>query len=417
MAAIPPNTFPHGYQIAYSVVSGGHAGDPAPDQSGTCRVFDPIRHGPNVDEYQLPFITMLGSPTQAAVEETRFPPEPGQMVATSFNMGDPTSRSMVGMPNNTNNSEAGGLPGNSLGSKVARAAALNTLKYMPTKYKEKMDRGALVRAIEEELGNWTHSRTKGLPTHAALYPMAGQVLPALKQIDTAVKSFAGILNFDSIAQLPGMAMNLASLFNKMNKKQKKKLTENKSQAFVDALESMMALIVEGEGSTYYITSGRVHEETFIENAVELISQCSEIGDLVECLQRLRYDESLHGLDKLQDIEIKANTGFGEMVMTVDRNGNAKQNEKSLQQILSMIQKFVGLLNSVQAGGQGKTMFGEDASKVMDALSRLPPTASAKRTEIINASEQARAAVRAVAHGQLLGGGIAAAIGLIKGGGG
>lgn len=414
MAAIPPNTFPN--QVAYNVVARGHAKDPAPDQSGTCGVFDPVRHGPQVNEDTLPFITMLRTPTQAALEETPFPPEPGAVVACTFNMGDPTSRAIVGMPNELNNSQS--VPGNNvLKDKVDKQSRKDTLKYSPTKYMEKMNRGALVRAIEEEFGNWTHSKTKGLPTHAALYPLAGQVLPALKQIDTAVKSFASILNFDSIAQLPGMAMNLASLFNKMNKKQKKKLTENKSQAFIDALESMMTLMVEGEGSTYYITSGRVHEETFIENAVELLSQCNEIGDLVECLQRLRYDESLHGLDKLQDIEIKANTGFGEMVMTVDRNGNAKQNEKSLQQILSMIQKFVGLLNSVQAGGQGKSMFGEDASKVMDALSRLPPTALAKRSEIINASEQARAAVRAVAHGQLLGGGIAAAIGLIKSGGG
>jgi hypothetical protein len=337
-------------------------------------------------------ITMLRSSTQASLEETAFPPEPGQMVATSFNMGDPCSRSLVGMPNNTNNASAGGVPNNSLISKLLAAQNLDTLKNRPVKYKEKNDRGALVRAIEKELGSWKHSLTKGLPTHTALYPLAGQVLPAVKQIDTAIQQFASILGQGALSQLPGAAMNLASLFSKMNKKQKKKLTENKSQAFTDALESMMNLLVEGESSGTYITSGRVHEETFIENAAELLSQCNEIGDLVECLQRLRYDESLHGLDKLESFEVRANSAYGEIVMTVDKDGKTKQDEKNLQQILSMIQKFVGLLNSVEGGAKGKPVFGKEGQKVVDAVGRLPDAAK-KRLAVMNEAEQSRAQLR------------------------
>lgn len=368
MAAIPPNTFPHGYQIAYNVVTGGHAQEPAPDQSGTLKVVDPVRHGQQVNQFDMPFVTTLRTPTQSALEETPFPPEPGAIVATSFNMGDPTSRAVVGMPNEINNSSS--VAGNNpLMFHILQAIIKDVLKNRPTKYKEKQDRGALVRAIDQEFGNWIHALTKGLPTHAALFPMAGQVLPAVQQIDTAVKQFASILGQGAIGQLPGAAMNLSSLFNKMNDKQKKKIKENKSEEIVNALESMMTLLVEGEGSGTYMASGRVHEETFIDNAVELLSQCTAIGDIVECLQRLRYDETLHGLDKLQDIEVKANTEFGQIVMTVDSKGNAKQSQQSLQQIMSAIQQFTGFLNSLQSGGQGKTMFGKEAGKVSDSSQR------------------------------------------------
>lgn len=389
--SVPPNTFPHGYQIGYNVVVGGHANDPAPDQSGTVKVIDPIRHGQQINQEDMPFVTTLRTPTQSALEETPFPPEPGAIVATSFNMGDPSSRAIVGMPNELNNS--GSVPGNNpLMHHITQAMGKDTLKYRPTKYKEKEDRGAVVRAIEQEMGNWMHNLSKGLPTHVALYPLAGQVLPAIQQIDTAVKQFASILGQGAIGQIPGAAMNLSTLMGKLSKKQKKKILDNKPEPLKDALQSMMDLVVEGEGAGFYLASGRVHEETFIENAVELLSQCTNLNDLVECLQRLRYDETLHGLDKLEEFEYKANSAYGEIVMTIDRNGKTKQNEQNLQKIMAAIQKFVGLLNSVQAGGQGKSVFGKEAQKVVDAVGRLPDAAK-KRLAILQDVENSRKSVR------------------------
>jgi hypothetical protein len=389
--SVPPNTFPHGYQIAYNVVTGGHSKEPAPDQSGTLRIIDPIRHGQQVNQDDLPFVTTLRTPTQSALEETPFPPEPGSVVAVSFNMGDPTSRAVVGMPNEINNSQS--VAGNNpLMHHIIQAVGKDVMKYKPTKYKEKNHRGAIVRAIDEESGNWKHELTKGLPTHAALYPLAGQVLPAIKQIDTAVKEFASILNQGSIGQMPGSIMNLSSIFQKLNKKQKKKILENKPETLVNAIESMMNLMVEGEGSGSYISSGRIHEETFIENLVELLSQCTNLSDLVDCMQRLRYDESLFGLDKLENIELKANSAFGEIAFTVDRNGEVKQKDDSAKKILEAVQKFIGLLNSVQAGGQGKSVFGKEGQKVMDAVSRLPGEAM-KRLAVMQDAEQSRKQVR------------------------
>jgi hypothetical protein len=389
--SVPPNTFPHGYQIAYNVVTGGHSDEPAPDQSGTLRIIDPIRHGQQVNQNDLPFVTTLRTPTQSALEETPFPPEPGSIVAVSFNMGDPTSRAVVGMPNEINNSQS--VAGNNpLMFHILSAIAKDVMKYKPTKYQEKQHRGALVRAIDQESGNWKHELTKGLPTHAALYPLAGQVLPAIKQIDTAVKEFASILGQGSIGQIPGSIMNLSSLFKKLTKEQKKKIFKDKPETLINAMESMMDLMVDGEGSGAYISSGRIHEETFIENMIEMLSQCTNLSDLVECMQRIRYDETLHGLDKIQDIELKANSAFGEIVFTVDKNGKTKQKEDSLKKILDAVQKFVGLMNSAQAGGQGKTMFGKEAQKVMDAVNRLPGEA-AKRLAVLQDTEQSRKGVR------------------------
>lgn len=410
--SIPPNSFPQGYQIAYNVISGGHYYDPAPDQSGTARAVDPLRHGSQVDQTQMPFVTMLRTPTQSALEETPFPPEPGAIVAVSYNTGDPTSRAVIGQPNELNNSQS--VPGNSVAmGQVLQAIIKLVNKNRPGKYREENDKGADVREIQN-LGEWLHNLTKGLPTHAALFPLAGQVLPAIKQIDTAIKQFASILGQGAIGSLPGSQMNLSSLFNKMNKQQKDKIKENMSPELADALDSIMTLLTEGESSGTYITSNRIDEETFTENAIEMLSQCTNLNDLISCLDRLRYDESLHGLDKLGEVEIRANSAYGEVVFTADKNGNLKQNQQNAQQILSVIQQFVGLLGSVQAGGQGKQMFGDEARKVVDAVGRLPPEAGIKRIlDIMPRVEGSRKERRSPSHKFNLDGMPEEALGIFK----
>jgi hypothetical protein len=365
-----PNSFPHGYQVSYNIVSGGHALDAPTDQSGTCRVIDPLRHGADVDPFQMPYVTMLRSPTQSALEETPFPPEPGSCVGVSFNMGDPSSRVLIGQPNELNNSQSS--PGNfSIMELIQKLAALSTNKNRPTKYQEKEDKGAIVRAIDQELGDWMNSLTKGLPTHAALYPLAGQILPSIQQIDTAVQQFASIIN--SFGGMAGSPMNMSSMLNKLDNNKKKQITQNMPPEIADAFNSYLNLMTDGShGESNFVY--RVDEETFLKNAVEILSQCNSIGDLTYCLQELRSNTELHGANTLGSMIVTANSAYGPVQFTMDNKGNKKQDPVNAQQIMSIIQQFMGLLNSAQGGGQGKTMFGDAAGKVVEAVGRLPPEA-------------------------------------------
>jgi hypothetical protein len=48
-----------------------------------------------------------------------------------------------------------------------------------------------------------------------------------------------------------------------------------------------------------ITSGRVHEETWLDNATDLLSQCKNVTDIMSVMHRMISDESLFGQDKLE----------------------------------------------------------------------------------------------------------------------
>jgi hypothetical protein len=366
----PPNVLSSGF--TYQIVCGGHDADPPEDQSSTCKVVDPLRHGSGVNDKDMPFITMLVPPTRRAQNQTNFQAEPGTCVATTFTTGDPSGRVIVGMPCESNQSAP--QAGNDIGGVLSKVIAngekkLNINRAAP--YTEKMDKGALVRTIENELGDWSHSLTKGLATHVAYAPMAGQFLPQIKQIDTAIQQFAAIPGLGDLANLPGKIMSVADMFNSLNKNQKKQITKNMPPELVQSLESMMNLITEGQIGHNYVASGRVHEETFIANMIDLLSQATTLSDLLSVIERLRTDTTLHGLDKLDAIEIKANTPFGEITQTLDINGNMQMSQKSQDMLQQAIKALTGLMNSAETANPAKKLF-NDAEKMMNqAFQSIP----------------------------------------------
>jgi hypothetical protein len=368
---VPPNMFPHSSNFGYNVVIGGHKNDKPQDESGTVKVIDPLRHSFQISPQDMPFVTMLRQPTQSGLEETPFPPEPGTVVAVSWTTGDPTSRAVVGQPNELNQSQS--VSGNNpVGQWVDWAVKQTTGKRRPVeKTKEQEDRGAIVREKVEQQGEWMHDLTKGLATHAAWYPMAGQVLKQVKQIDTAVQNFGDIPGLGALSQLGNLGMNMSSMFKKMDKKQKKRATENLDPMIVIGLENMFNLMSETESGGTYVPSGVVDEETFIENMSELLNQCTCMADVISVMQRMRNDTELHGLDKLQTIEFTSNTAYGNVTSTMDHNGNVSNNADQAQIIQQAIQALTSLMGSNQAGAKGKTLFG-DANEIMSkAFQRIP----------------------------------------------
>lgn len=372
----------------YCIVTGGHNKKPAPDQSGTCQVLDPARHGPNVNADDLPFITMLRSPTMHEQECTSFPPEPGTAVFCEWTTGLPTTRRFVGMPNETNNSQAVG--GNfdimSAFPDLAKAVQEKTGKITSKGFQN----GGKVRPPKDG-DEWAHTLSKGLPTHAALYPLAGTIIPALKSIDTATKQFASILSSSMLSQLPGQVMSLANLFGGMSSKQKARAKQNMPREVADAFESMINLMQTGDAGGDYLTGARVNEEVFRENAIDMLSQCSNLSDLVHCMGRIQRDESLRGLELLPAVEIVSDSGgFGDFVFNLDASGNLSYANTSPteaanfgggggggnknQAAFDAIKKFGDMLQSgaLNPGtNSGENLFKDYAQKMSELQSRLP----------------------------------------------
>ena len=350
------------------IITGGQKGDTPPDEGLTARYIIPTEHGPSVDPTKMPFVTSFRNPTQNQLESNDPPPEPG---ATGIFIGDTgnPNKFLAGIVPDINNSQS--VEGNSSLTPLFMNAVMKRVgKNMPTQYKEKEERGALVRDIEQEFGEWFHGLTKGLPTHAASAPMAGQFLPSVKQIPTAVQNFASILGPGTVAQLAGNSMNSRDLFNKMTEEQKKRATENMPPEIQEALNSYLNLLRSGESAGLYIGGNPAHAETFIENAVTLLSQVTTYSDLMTVLHRFHGDETIRGLDKLEQLTVTANSAFGQIEMTVDPvTGATKNSKKSDDAVQKAISTLMGLMNSSKGGGL-KPLFGDAQKLVAEAHQRI-----------------------------------------------
>jgi hypothetical protein len=381
----PPATFPQGTSLSYCIITGGHYYDPPSDQSGTAKVIDPIRHSQTIPYQEMPFITSLRSPTQEALETTPFPAEPGTVTAVTWQTGSPSTAVFQGIPNEMNNSGQD-VGGNKSASYWADTAAkLPTNVKIPVKQTEEVEeRGAVVRKKVEQGQEWMHNMTKGIATHAAWWPMAGQILSQVKQIETAVTQFASLPNMGTLSGLGGSSGASKAIAN-MNTAQMMVATGNMPATLKEGFQSMLKLMSESSAGKTYVSDGRVHESTFQNNAVTLLSQVRTESDLIEAFQTLRYDTSLHGLDQLPPITFNANTPFGNVVQTLDQNtGKISSNQDQMKKIEEMIKKFTSMLQQFEAGGKKNSkLFAGKEQKVAEMLGRLPGQKGQNRQQLVN----------------------------------
>ncbi len=306
-----PNQFPG--QKSYCIVVGGDINDPDQQKLSLIKVFDPLRHSSQISPQELPHVGIERPATQACLEQFNAPPEQGTVVISTFNLGDPTSRTAVGMPTEYNSAEnVGGNSG--LYEILNLVSQISSRKNIKPQIIEKMINGVLVREKKEKGQDWSHSLTKGLATHAAWHPMAGQLLNEVKNIETALQNFANIPNAGALAQLPGSIMNIASMFKGLSNSQKKQATQNMSPLLVQGLENMMLLSSDVSGGSEYVSSGRVNPEVFTRNMIDLLSQVDNVSDLIDAIHRLQYDETLRGLEEYSQ---KANTSLVATTTTDD----------------------------------------------------------------------------------------------------
>jgi hypothetical protein len=407
-----PNNFPSDGGITACIVTGGHINEPSPDESHDLKVIDPIRHGPNINHKDLPFVSSIRSATQADLETCNPPPEPGTCVYVMSTTGEPSGRVVLGQPNGQNNSQSS--PGNlDLLSFWAQIEQQVVGKTKSEGFQTKSRGGAEVREPKDG-EEWKHILTRGLPTHAALFPMAGTVLPAIKQIETAIQQFSGILNSNMLSQLPGQLMSLSSLFNKMNSGQKSKAKQNMRPEVSDAFDSMMNLIQTADAPSGFASGMRVNEEVFLENAADLLSQVNNLSDLSVALQKIQNDTNLRGLEQLPKAKVESESAFGTFSYEMDAEGNLEfddidsntanisvstlssiytstSNTSNVniaqtsssggggnQQVLQSIQQFVGqMTNLLQNSGASTAdnLFKDQAQKMSELMGRIPTDAS------------------------------------------
>lgn len=299
-----PSNFPG--EERFFVVCGGDNKDYDQLKLSLIKVFCPTSENQDENVQQNAFIGTKLPATQAGLEQFNGPPEAGTVVCGTRNLGDPTSCTIAGMPNQYFSAE--NVDGNSGIMDIMNFLAQDQTrsgKNRKPKVIERTVNGVLVREIQEA-GAWFHALTKGLAVHAAWHPMAGQVLNEVKKIETAIQNFANIPNAGALAQLPGSIMNIASMFKGLSKSQRKQATRNMSPLLLEGLDNMIELMGNSTGGTDYVSSGRVNPEIFTQNMIDLLSQVDNISDLVDAIQRLQYDETLRGLESYAQ---KANSGL------------------------------------------------------------------------------------------------------------
>ena len=289
-----PNMFPG--QKSYCIVVGGDINDPDQQKLSLLKVHDPLRHSSDITPDQLPHVGIERSATQTQLEQFCAPPEQGTTVVTTFNLGDPTSRVIVGMPTELNSAE--NIEGNSGRYDILKLVSQKKSgKRIKPEIIERMVNGVLVRVMKEKNQDWMHNLTKGIATHAAWNPMVGQLLKEVKSIETALQGFANIPNAGDLAQLPGSIMNIASILKGLSKKQRKQATKNMSSNLIEGLDNMILLMSDTSTSgSNYVSSDRINPEVYTQNMIDLLSQVDNIGDLIDVFDRLNYDETLRGLD-------------------------------------------------------------------------------------------------------------------------
>jgi hypothetical protein len=290
-----PSNFPG--EKSYCIVVGGDINDPDQKKLSLLKVHDPLRHSSEITPDMLPHIGTERNATQPQLEQFCAPPEQGTTVIVSANRGDPSSRTVVGMITEEHSAEnVGGNSG--LYGTLDEAKEKSAQKRVKPQVVERMVDGALVREMQEKGKDWMHSLTKGLATHAAWHPMAGQLLKEVKNIETALQNFANIPNAGALGQLPGSIMSIASIFKGLSNNQRKQATQNMSPNLVQGLDNMMLLMGDNiSNGTDYVSSDRINPEVFTQNMIDLLSQVDNISDLIDAIHRLQYDETLRGMEQ------------------------------------------------------------------------------------------------------------------------
>jgi hypothetical protein len=283
------------------IIAGGNYSDPDQMQLSLVKAYKPLKYGDSVSKEDLGFINTQRPPDHASQCQFNPPPEDGTVCFTNGNLGGHTSLDVGEMPQQMPG--FGNVAGNDgLYDLMKLLFGSDTGKNRKPGVKETIKNGVKIREIIEK-GPFTRDLISNIADHGAWNSITGQKLKEIQNIATALQNFAEIPGADMLAQLPGQLMNLSSLIKNLTNQQRQKATQNMSPGLINGFDNMITLM----GET---TTDRINPEVFTENMVNLLSQVTNISDLITVLHRLKTDETLRGLEEYTpktDSGLKATT--------------------------------------------------------------------------------------------------------------
>lgn len=362
--------------LVYGIVVGGGEDDPAPDQSNGLRVYFPSIHGKDVNIKHLAFSPRLLGPDRQSMQSFSGGLDYGSLVVAYKDTGSNQCQ-ILGLANDLNNRE-NSIGGNSNLLFLAPQIAAQFTRQMginrPPKVQKSSEGGAEIYKIQEQ-GAHFHDLLKGLPTHGALFPMAGLPIDPVKAIRTAIAAASAIPSAGLLASLPGIVMSLGTLANTIlaNRNNNKKLKTSVPRDTFNAFVSMSTLIQsmeQGEGAGF-LTGGKVDEETYVNNAIDLISQTSNVSDLMTVMNRLQSDETLFGMDKYGPTIVDEESPFGAVQRSYTPSG--KQATLTPAVVAAGASAISSLMSSAGFPSviPGQNMFGESAGTILNMMQRIP----------------------------------------------
>jgi len=312
----------------------------------------------------LALMPLCGPPGGAYQFTNYIPPVPGALCGRTGEPGT-TQYEITGQYNYTMNET--GIPGNSTISASKAAKDIEKLLKKP-KLEKKTEKGAeVVRLIEQGLYNLLQN--KGLPSSGALSQQTGHIIEQLKNVETAFQQFSQIPGLGFPMPSFGSKMNFNNMLDKATEKQKTKLEECLSPELLEALKTLLSHI-STTSSDSFTSSGTVHEETFIENAINLLCQATNTNDLIEILETLQNDTTLHGLENFESLLIKVNTAYGEMELNVDAKGDVAFTANSSNNMTNATNALTSAMGGTLTAGLEK-LFGNAGATMADMFNRIP----------------------------------------------
>lgn len=422
-----PKNFPG--QIQIGVIGGGDITDPAGDQSCNQRIYSPLEHNPDGVKLQhLAFSPMSHSPTNHSQQSFPGCLDPGSLVYVLKNTGQ-NQVTILGQANDLHNSETNRIAGNMdlMSNPIVNELMNRTIEILiPPNIEEKEERGAKVKKIKEKGKEHSHNLLKGLPTHGALFAMSGLRLPDVKKVPTALQHYQNLMTDDMMNNMPGSLMSLGQMFQGLmgglgggggggggagggagaggatsgggspqnnigydySKNRMNEITANMNPEMKNAVYSLSTLVqgIESTGSSgSYVTGGRVHVPTYLNNSANLISQATNVYELMDVLHRLQWDEELFGTDKLDTLVYNIETFEGNTKQYLMANGYIyMDNTAAMQNNQNTFANNISSPSSApSAGGAGNGgMLGNQGSNIMDMLKRVAPEAEKKMKEVL-----------------------------------
>jgi hypothetical protein len=354
----------------------------AEDHSGNQSCYSPIDHGEGVDLDHLALSSMLSSPV--AFLQQIFPGglDPGTGVVMLKQAGE-LGGIILGQSNSTRkgNSQSGG--GKALGSaqKVEQLTGTERDINIAPDIKEVEENGVKIRKVIEKGKQHKLDLLDGLPVHGALFDIAGFRLPEIKNVPTAKQTNDQMMSVENLQQMAGQIMSLGQMIQGLagnkggggggggfgagstvatstggsvqyappgteegaggagysgglgnniisaadapSNTPLYEIMEGLTPNMKAAVNSLSVLLqgYETEGGVAFMTGDVVHEDTYLGNAQQLLSKANTLSDLMYVMNRLQWDESIRGTEKLSNVVNEIETAWGVALQEIDYNGN------------------------------------------------------------------------------------------------